>query len=63
MTIKMNNLPDKLLRKREAADRLACSLRTLEREANEGRLTRIKVRGGVRFRESEIVRIINGGKS
>jgi excisionase family DNA binding protein len=59
----MNNLPDKLLRKREAADRLACSLRTLEREANEGRLTRIKVRGGVRFRESEIVRIINGGKS
>jgi excisionase family DNA binding protein len=63
MTVKMNNLPDKLLRKREAADRLACSLRTVEREANEGRLTRVKVRGGVRFRESEILRIINGGKS
>jgi excisionase family DNA binding protein len=63
MTAKMNNVPDKLLRKRDAADRLACSLRTVEREANEGRLTRIKVRGGVRFRESEILRIINGGKS
>jgi excisionase family DNA binding protein len=54
---------DKLLRKWEVADRLACSLRTVEREANEGRLTRVKVRGGVRFRESEILRIINGGKS
>jgi excisionase family DNA binding protein len=63
MTTKTNNLADKLLRKREAADRLACSLRTVEREANEGRLTRVKVRGGVRFRESEILRIINGGKS
>jgi len=55
--------PEKLLRKQEVAERLACSLRTVEREANEGRLTRVRVRGGVRFRESEIVRIINGGKS
>jgi excisionase family DNA binding protein len=54
---------DKLLRKWEVADRLACSLRTVEREVNEGRLTRVKVRGGVRFRESEILRIINGRKS
>ena len=48
------------MRKREVAERLACSLRTVEREANAGRLTRIKVRGGVRFRESEVQRIIGG---
>jgi excisionase family DNA binding protein len=52
--------PDKLLRKREAAHMLACSLRTIDRDASEGRLTRVKVRGGVRFRLSEIERIING---
>ena len=51
---------DKLMRKREVAERLACSLRTVEREASIGRLTRIKVRGGVRFRESEVQKIING---
>lgn len=53
---------DKLLRKREVAERLACSLRTVEREANAGHLTRVKIRGGVRFRESEVQRMINGGK-
>jgi excisionase family DNA binding protein len=51
---------EKLLRKREVAERLACSLRTVEREASVGRLTRIKVRGGVRFRESEVQKIISG---
>jgi excisionase family DNA binding protein len=53
-------LNDKLMRKREVAERLACSLRTVEREASVGRLTRIRVRGGVRFRESEVNRIIQG---
>ena len=52
--------PEKLLRKREVAERLACSLRTVEREASGGRLTRIKVRGGVRFRESEVQKLISG---
>jgi len=51
---------DKLLRKREVADRLACSVRTVEREVISGNLERVKVRGGVRFRESEVNRIING---
>ncbi len=59
----MDNPIDKLLRKREVAQMWACSLRTVEREVNEGRLTRVKVRGGVRFRESEVLRRINGGKS
>lgn len=51
---------DRLLRKKEAAEKLACSERTIEREASCGRLTRIMVRGGVRFRESEVLAIING---
>jgi excisionase family DNA binding protein len=49
---------DKLLRKWEVAERLACSLRTVEREANEGHLTRVKVRSNVCFRESEVNGII-----
>ena len=53
---------DRLLRKKEAAERLACSTRTVDREASCGRLKRVKVRGGVRFRESEVQAIINGGE-
>ena len=52
---------DRLLRKKEAAAILACSTRTIEREASSGRLTCIKVRGGVRFRTSEIMAIVVGG--
>jgi len=55
-----NLTEDVLLRKKEAAKRLACSTRTVDREASCGRLTRVKVRGGVRFRESEIRKIVNG---
>lgn len=54
---------DKLLRKREAASLLACSVRTIERLVCLGRLTRIKVMGGVRFRRSEVDAIIQGGVS
>ena len=39
---------------------LACSERTVEREVSSGRLTCIKVRGGVRFRFSDIQAMING---
>jgi len=60
MLIRGVQSPEKLLRKREVAERLACSLRTVEREASVGRLTRIKVRGGVRFRESEVQKMISG---
>ena len=53
-------IDDRLLRKKEAAAMLACSERTVEREVSSGRLTRIKVRGGVRFRFSEITAMITG---
>lgn len=51
---------DRLLRKKEAAQMLACSVRTIERDAACGRLTLIRVRGGVRFRFSEVQAIIKG---
>lgn len=56
------NTGDKLLRKSEAADRLACSIKTVEREMRDGNLTRVKVREGVRVRESEVNILINGKK-
>jgi excisionase family DNA binding protein len=53
---------DRLLRKSEAADRLACSVKTVEREMRDGNLTRVKIREGVRIRESEVNILINGKK-
>jgi excisionase family DNA binding protein len=55
----MQESNDKLLRKKQVAETLACSLRTVDRMANSGRLTRVKC-AGVRFRESEVLTIING---
>lgn len=61
MSAEIQEMKDRLLRKKQAAELLACSLRTVDREASCGRLTRVRVRGGVRFRESEIQTIIKGG--
>lgn len=55
------NSPDRLLRKRETAERLAYSERSVDRLATQGKLTRVKILGGVRFRESEVQQIISGG--
>jgi excisionase family DNA binding protein len=60
MTTQLQSSNEKLLRKKDVAERLSCSTRTIDREASCGRLTRVKVRGGVRFRESEVQAIING---
>ena len=51
---------DQLIRKQRVAALLDCSVRTVEREVACGRLTPVKVRGGVRFRESEVNKIITG---
>jgi len=50
---------NKLLRKRDVAEKLSCSLRTVDRLADSGRLTRVKC-AGVRFRANEVQAIING---
>jgi excisionase family DNA binding protein len=52
---------DRLLRKREAAVALACSPRTIDRLVSLGRLTRVKVLGGVRFRLSQVQALMSGG--
>jgi len=54
---------ERLLRKREVAERFSCSTRTIEREVQDGNLTLVKIRGGVRFRESEVNAIINQRKN
>jgi excisionase family DNA binding protein len=52
---------DRLLRKKEVAEMLACSLRTVGRLVNAGKLTRVKILGGIRFRLSEVQILMNGG--
>jgi excisionase family DNA binding protein len=52
---------EKLLRKKEVAALLACSERTVDRLVAVGRLARVKVLGGVRFRLSEVQSLMNGG--
>lgn len=51
---------EKLLRKKEVAALLACSERTVDRLVAVGRLARVKVLGGVRFRLSEVQSLMNG---
>jgi len=58
MTLDDRAVNDRLLPKKVVAALLACSVRTLEREVQDGNLTRVKIRGAVRFRESEVNKII-----
>ena len=54
-------MQEMLLRKRQVAEMLACSERTVDRLAGAGRLTRVRILGGIRFRLSEVQAIMNGG--
>ena len=56
-----HNSNDKLLRKRDVAEKLACSLRTIDRLVNIGKLTRVRILGGIRFRLSQVLTLMNGG--
>jgi excisionase family DNA binding protein len=51
---------ENLLKKKEVAAMLACSLRTVDRLVNAGKLTRVKV-AGVKFRLSQVRSLMNGG--
>jgi excisionase family DNA binding protein len=51
---------EKLLRKKQVAETLACSLRTVDRLVNGGGLTRVRIRGGIRFRFSQVNMLMNG---
>lgn len=52
---------ENLLRKKEVAKMLACSSRTVDRLVNAGRLTRVKILGGIRFRLSQVEALMTGG--
>jgi excisionase family DNA binding protein len=51
---------EKLLKKKQVAEVLACSLRTVDRLVHAGRLTRVKI-GGIKFRWSQVQMLMNGG--
>ena len=52
---------DKLLRKSDVVNRLSLSLRSVDRLVASGKLEKVKVRGSIRFRESDIVALIEKG--
>ena len=62
MKSEVENLDEHLLKKREVAGKLSCSLRTVDRLARMGKLTRGKILGGIRFRWSQVQMLMNGGK-
>lgn len=55
------SLPERLLSKRQVAELLSVSTRSVERMMARGLLKRIAVGGCVRFRLSEILRVMEGG--
>jgi hypothetical protein len=52
---------DKLLKKKQVAEMLACSLRSVDRLVVVGKLTRVRILGGIRFRLSQVIMLMNGG--
>jgi excisionase family DNA binding protein len=63
MKIETQHIDDSLLRKKQVADRLACSPRTVDRLAAAGKLTRVRILGGIRFRLSQVTALMNGGSN
>jgi predicted DNA-binding transcriptional regulator AlpA len=52
---------EKLLRKKQVAEMLACSPRSVDRLVNARKLTRVKILGGIRFRLSQVQFLMKGG--
>ena len=53
-------MKQKLLSKKEVAELFSVSVRSVERLAARGKLTKVKIGGCVRFRSSEIQEVANG---
>lgn len=56
-----SNFEERLLKKKEVAEKYSCSERSVDRMVKRGQLTRIKILGGVRFRLSQVQTLMNGG--
>jgi len=52
---------ERLVSKREVAERLGLSLRSIDRLIAKGVLRRVKILGAVRFRLSDVVAIMEAG--
>ena len=52
---------EKLLRKKDVADRLAISLRSVDRLVADRELEKVKLMGAVRFRESDVQALVEKG--
>jgi excisionase family DNA binding protein len=61
MKSESNKIEECLLRKKQVAEMLACSSRTVDRLVCAGKLTRVKILGGIRYRLSQVQILINGG--
>ena len=57
----MKETKDSLLEKKHVGNRLSLSLRTVDRLVASGELEKVKVRGAVRFRESDVEALIERG--
>ena len=55
------DFPDRLLKPGEAAERLALSTRSLDNLAAAGLLPKVHLMGAVRYRESDVARLIREG--
>ena len=56
-------MKNKLLSKKEVADLFSVSIRSVERLAARGRLTKIKIGGCVRFKLGEVQAMMEGEES
>jgi hypothetical protein len=54
-------VPDRLLAEPDAASVIRASTRTVRRLAEDGVLTRVKVRSLTRYRESEVLAVVRDG--
>jgi len=61
MNAQISGTDEKLLRKRQVAEMLACSNRMVERLVASGTLAAVKIRGAVRFRLSDVEQIMMKG--
>lgn len=58
---KVNDSGDRLINKKEVCKWLSLSERSVERLVASGKLAKVRVMGAVRFRFSEVMKIVDGG--
>jgi excisionase family DNA binding protein len=57
----VTTLDERMLRKKDVAALLACSVRTVDRLVSAGNLTPVRILGAIRFRLSQVTALVNEG--